>query len=430
MARAGERRIRFRQRRWVWFTLGGIACAAIVAAYGWTVWHAPALLVPDLRDSAPAAPMSRAERATASHNARLLVISAAGALVVVIGLVYTARNYRLANRGQVTDRFIKALERLGSGEMYVRVGGIHALAHVLRDSRDHHADVLQVLVAFVRHHTLLTTTDDTSSGIRSEPPTEPAPDVQAALTAIVTRPVRPDYEPGGILHLAGLHLAGAQLPGARLRGADLTGSALQEAQMPGADLSQALLSEANLSDAQLPGAKLRGARLRKADLQRAQLPEANLDRAELQDACLRGAMLQRACLREAKLQNADMSVAHLEKADLSSAQLQEAALRGAHLQEASLREADLQDAQVMGAQLQKADLRGARLRKTKLHGARLDDAMLNGADLWHARLARADGLNPATGLTIAQLATASIDRYTYLPKGMRDDLDTWLEQNR
>jgi uncharacterized protein YjbI with pentapeptide repeats len=410
--------------------MGGIAGAAIAAAYGWTVWHAPALLVPDLGDVAPAAPMSRAERATASHNARLLVISAAGALVVVIGLVYTARNYRLANRGQVTDRFIKALERLGSTEMYVRVGGVHALAHVLRDSADHHTDVLQVLVAFVRDRTLWTATGETPSGIRSKPPAEPDPDVQEALSAIATRSVRPDHEPAGILHLAGLHLTGVQLPGARLRGADLTGAKLQDARMPEADLSEAMLSEANLSDAQLPGAKLRGAHLWKADLQRTRLPEANLDQAELQEACLRGALLQQASLREARLQNADMSVAHLENADLFAAQLQDAALRGAHLQEANLRGADLQDAQLMGAQLQKADLSGAGLRNTRLQGARLDDATLQGADFWHARLATAEGRTPATGLTIAQLATANVDDYTQLPKGMREKLEIWREQNR
>ena len=78
------------------------------------------------------------------------MISVGGAFVVIIGLLYTGRNYRLSRRGQVTDRFTVALERLGSSELYVRIGGVHALEHVMRDSTDHHDDVLEVLTAFLR----------------------------------------------------------------------------------------------------------------------------------------------------------------------------------------------------------------------------------------------------------------------------------------
>jgi len=87
------------------------------------------------------------------HSARLLVISVGGALVVLIGLLCTARNYRLSRRGQVTDRFTIALERLGSSELYVRIGGVHALEHVMRDSPGHHDDVIEVLTAFIRDRT-------------------------------------------------------------------------------------------------------------------------------------------------------------------------------------------------------------------------------------------------------------------------------------
>jgi hypothetical protein len=38
------------------------------------------------------------------------------------GLIYTVRSYRLSHRGQMTDRFTKALERLGSERLYVHIG--------------------------------------------------------------------------------------------------------------------------------------------------------------------------------------------------------------------------------------------------------------------------------------------------------------------
>lgn len=58
--------------------------------------------------------------------------------------------HRLSRRGQVTDRFTVALERLGSSELYVRIGGVHALEHVMRDSAGHHNDVIEVLTEFIR----------------------------------------------------------------------------------------------------------------------------------------------------------------------------------------------------------------------------------------------------------------------------------------
>lgn len=68
-----------------------------------------------------------AASATASYDDRLLVISVGGSLVVIVGLLYTARNYQLSRREQLTDRFSQALERLGSDQPYVRVGAIRAL---------------------------------------------------------------------------------------------------------------------------------------------------------------------------------------------------------------------------------------------------------------------------------------------------------------
>ena len=129
---------RTRPARIAGWTLAAILGLAAVAAYGVALWRAPGWMH-------ATTPQDR-------YNARVLVISVGGAIVVGTGLLYTARNYRLSRRGQVTDRFTVALERLGSGELYVRIGGVHALEHVMRDSADHHDDVIEVLTAFIRHH--------------------------------------------------------------------------------------------------------------------------------------------------------------------------------------------------------------------------------------------------------------------------------------
>jgi len=127
---------RSRAARIAGWTLAVIVGLPAAAAYGVALWKAPDWM--------------HATASQARYNARVLVISVGGAIVVGTGLLYTARNYRLSRRGQVTDRFTIALERLGSSELYVRIGGIHALEHVMRDSPGHHNDVIEVLTQFIR----------------------------------------------------------------------------------------------------------------------------------------------------------------------------------------------------------------------------------------------------------------------------------------
>jgi hypothetical protein len=213
------------------------------------------------------------------HNARLLVVSAGGAVVVAVSLLYTARSYRLSHRGQVTDRFTKALERLSSSDIDARLGGIHALAHVAADSRPHHDDVVEVLEAFLRRRAPKARRDDGPTlGARPHLPARPDSDVQAALTALGRRPRRPERRR---LDLSGLHLAGA-----RLAESDLGRVNLQDA-----DLQRAELWKANLQGAWLDGTDLRGADLRRADLRITLLAAVDLRGADLRRASLHYAIM-------------------------------------------------------------------------------------------------------------------------------------------
>jgi hypothetical protein len=219
---------------------------AAAVAYGVALWRAPGWM--------------HATTAQAAYNARVLVISVGGAIVVGTGLLYTARNYRLSRRGQVTDRFTVALERLGSTELYVRIGGVHALEHVMRDSAGHHDDVIEVLTAFIRDgvprrgrqvwHPV------TGSAPDPDLPPEPALDIQAALTTLAHRPHRPERQ---TINLTGKHLAGALLAHANLTGAGLTGADLTRARLYLADLTYAEINDADLTHANLYLANLTNA---------------------------------------------------------------------------------------------------------------------------------------------------------------------------
>ena len=92
-------------------------------------------------------------------------------------------------------------------------------------------------------------------------------------------------------NLSGANLSGAYLSEANLSGADLGGANLSGADLNGADLGRANLSGADLNGADLGGADLRGANLNGADLGGADLNGADLGRANLNGAYLRGANL-------------------------------------------------------------------------------------------------------------------------------------------
>ena len=103
---------------------------------------------------------------------------------------------------------------------------------------------------------------------------------------------------GGNLAYTGNNLE----PNANLYGADLTNADLTDA-----NLSSAYLSYADLTDANLYGASLDGANLYGADLTNAWLSSAYLSYADLTDANLYGADLTNAWLSSAYLSYADLS---------------------------------------------------------------------------------------------------------------------------
>jgi Pentapeptide repeats (8 copies) len=152
--------------------------------------------------------------------------------------------------GQVTDRYAKAVEQLGSDTLDVRIGGIYALERIARDSAEDHPTVMEVLAAFIRIHS----DEQWPPGRESERWTRP--DVQVAVTVIGRRDVQGDIQGRPI------DLYGANLTSAQLRDANLRGAVLRYAKLTGARLHGTILVDADLRDVDLRGA----AHLDEADL--------------------------------------------------------------------------------------------------------------------------------------------------------------------
>jgi uncharacterized protein YjbI with pentapeptide repeats len=275
------------------------------------------------------------------------------------------KNLKVSEDKQVTERFSKSIEHLGSDKIDVRLGGIYALEQIAIDSDKYHWTIVEILSAFVREKCPLVdvaspagNSEKTSLAEQSEQKTSvPTPkkvgvDIQAAMTVLGRRKAEQDPLDKSI------DLRNVSLPFIEIQGAKLSG-----AKLIGAYLNGAYLCEANLCEANLNGAYLNGANLNIADLSRASLYGAELNRAYLIEAKLNGAVLDGAKLYGAKLYGAKLYGANLRGAILCRADLREANLNWANLCEADL----------SGADLSRADMSDANLINIKVHYTRFRD---------------------------------------------------------
>jgi uncharacterized protein YjbI with pentapeptide repeats len=364
----------------------------VLAGIAFLVWQVPSALYEYVDNEK--------DRAAAEASTRTGMIAGLAGLAALGSLAITARTYQLSQQGQITERYTKAIEQLGSDKLDVRLGGIYALERIAYDSKRDHPTVVEMLSAFVRERTdptrteKLTMTDVVSAVLLwsrrlfSAPirPT-PATDVRIALTVLGRLPQRKG-----------------------VRRADLSGAVLINADL--------LKEEAvSLSGARLVETNLSGARLDFVNLSRARLVEANLSGASLVLTDLSGAVLDKANLSGAVLIEAKLPGARLINANLSGALLPSVNLSSAVVGSANLSHARLDDANLSGAQGIMANLSDARLDRANLSGA-----MLFGADLSGARLDKTDlssaTLSEAKGLTQDQINVARGNAKTILPEGL------------
>ncbi|MGW7098756.1 pentapeptide repeat-containing protein [Streptomyces sp. NPDC054838] len=343
-----------------------------------------------------------------SPRLSLLILSLPG-LAAVAALLFTwlqvgqnGKELRIAEEGQITNRFNAAIANLGSGSVDVRLGGIYALERIMNDSPRDQATVVSVLSAYVRRHAPV-------------PTSVPMADISAAMNVLVRR--RPDKDNGLEVNLArtdlrswrpahpyenqAIQLRGTILTGANLSDTELNGADLAEASLDEANLSRASLSEANLSAAVLQNAQLRDTGLSGADLTGAYFCALAVECADMTGTNFAGADLTRAFLTGADLRKATLCgelflapVGSTEepKAVTTCAALREANLIGANLSGVDLAGVDLSGADLTNADLTHAELTRANLSKADLTGANVTGADLSGVKLGGAKLKGVRGL--------------------------------------
>ena len=238
ITRAWER-VKGKRRSLAYWSLGGLCVGAAAAV----VWLLPKWQVAYLVGS-----VSPGELFQRENEARQTWAGIIGGLVV-LGTLYftwrrvgaTERQVEVAREGQITERFTRAIEQLGSEKLEVRLGGIYALERIARDSEKDHWPIMEVLTAYVREN-----------AARPDEPSEQGrpvtADIQAIVTVIGRR--RTEFERGleARLDLRRANLRRSDLRGGRFERVILADACLDSANLRGAMLASADLSEALLRD--------------------------------------------------------------------------------------------------------------------------------------------------------------------------------------
>jgi uncharacterized protein YjbI with pentapeptide repeats len=248
------------------------------------------------------------------NDARTILVQTLGGAVLLIGLYFTLKNLQLTEDRQITERYTRAVEQLGSDKLEVRLGAIYALERIARDSERDHWPIMEILTAYVREHAPLPGHERRSREQNHQPVAKRTADIQAVLTVLGRRTRTYGNGEAQRLNLRATNLSSMNLQGVHLEGADFT-----EANLARADFSKAHLEGACFRSAFLQGAHLRQARLEKANLMRAYLEEAEFSESHLERAQLRSADLTRAYLEGAYIERAILSRANLRDATLSKA---------------------------------------------------------------------------------------------------------------
>ena len=249
------------------------------------------------------------------NEARKTLAYIMGGVLALIGIYMAHRRIRalerqvqigqeqlqVAQEGQITERFTRAIEQLGSDKMAIRLGGIYALERIANDSDKDYWPIMETLTAYVRERAawkerpeILSPHKEGLSLPVPKPEIKPSTDIQAVLTVLGRRKYW--YGQGETERL-------------NLRETDLRGASLEKLHFEGADLGEAHLEGADLDEAYLEGVDLRDSHLNKANL-----CGASLEGAFLTEAILEGGFLQRARLKGADLVEANLKGANLRDA--------------------------------------------------------------------------------------------------------------------
>lgn len=281
-------------------------------------------------------PGTENERFEAENEARKTLAQIIGGLCLILGLYFTSlqlretqltssNNEAIARDGQITDRYIKAVQQLGTTDeqnLPVRIGAIFSLERIARESKTDYGPIMELLSAYVRDRSGPPLSEKQRNALTGFRETMPffdfstlgeALDSKSKRSYVVTRDRVEDDSPTYV----------------SMSWPNLIASEDTQAAMTVIGRRQLEYEDAAWHPIELRFADLRGLDLRGAHLEGADLEGTNLQDADLTGACLCGADLQNSLMDTTKLDQAD-----LRRADLTGAVILNTDDKGADAREA------------------------------------------------------------------------------------------------
>ncbi|MFG2236816.1 pentapeptide repeat-containing protein [Streptomyces sp. NPDC048723] len=251
------------------------------------------------------------EQVEAKNSIRQTLVQAAGGVALVgtlafsgVAAVQSFATLEAQRDAQVTDRYTKAVDQLGSNEPSVRAAAIYALERISKDSSKDHNTVIQVISTFARSSSPRPTLREKEGRLQKSD--RPSADIDAAMIVLGHRNMR--------VEKSRLRLDGIYLPNANLRRLRLPGTLLHESNLSGMNAGG---TETDIRNIDLSGAMVICADLSWADISSYNPREGSpADRTNMQFVTLTGSRLIHANLQGALMGGAKLEYAHLEGADL------------------------------------------------------------------------------------------------------------------
>ncbi|HEY7876207.1 MAG TPA: pentapeptide repeat-containing protein [Actinomycetota bacterium] len=239
---------------------------------------------------------NHAQRLGVENEIRRTIIQMLGGAFVLASVFFTYQTVRVSQesleltaRGQITERFTRAIDQIGNERLDVAIGGIYALGQLARESRTEHAAIMEILTTYIHEHS--------PDRMPKECGTSPIEgDVQAAINVIADRNIAFDAT-GSTIELDDVNLAAGDFSSGNFDYVVFSGSCLHEAnfqyaQTENADFSTSayqasevfdptILEGALFNDAHAAGANFEAVQAWPIDMVNADLRGANLSRANL-----------------------------------------------------------------------------------------------------------------------------------------------------
>jgi hypothetical protein len=209
--------------------------------------------------------------------------------IVVLWGAYTAwRRLEVLQSGQITERYTRAIDQLGSTHsggrknLEVRLGGIYALERIAFDSPQYIPTVMEVLTAYARENSAFTEVVDPSQSYSFVPH-----DIQAIIKVVSRRRLYKDTERYGHIDFTQTNLPNVVFVRSEAWTGKDAGVNLDTAKFIKANLEGAKLEYASLWYADFRGANLKETCINGADLRFANLQDSiNLTKTQIEGAII------------------------------------------------------------------------------------------------------------------------------------------------